>query len=68
MPDTVTQLSFPIIVQPDREMVSYVAQIDFRGEILIKKEEIEILESKKFASLKKPVNPNGFLTYPVYPE
>ena len=28
----------------------------------------EVLESKKFASLKKPVNPNGFLTYPVYPE
>lgn len=46
MPDTVTQLSFPIIVQPDKEMVSYVAQIDFRGEVLIKKEEIEIYKEK----------------------
>ena len=26
------------------------------------------LDSKKFASLKKPVNPNGCLTCPVSPE
>ncbi len=46
MPDTVTRLSFPIIVQPDREIVSYVAQIDFSGKLLIEKEEVEIYEAK----------------------
>lgn len=46
MPDTITRLSFPIVVQPDREMVSYVAQIDSRGEVLIEKEEMEILKQK----------------------
>ena len=45
MPKTVTQLSFPIVVQPNKELVSYVAKINFQGEVLIESEEIELCEN-----------------------
>ncbi len=43
MPLYITQLYFPIIVQPDAEMVSYVAYKSLSDDITILKDEIELL-------------------------
>ncbi len=43
MPLSIKQLYFPIIVQPEKELVSYKAIKDSQGEILIIFDEVEII-------------------------
>lgn len=43
MPDFIKKLYFPIIVQPDGKLISYEAYQDSRGEVIIDKDEVEVL-------------------------
>lgn len=43
MPGNITQLYFPIVLQPDRQMVSYVACKDLTDDIAIMRDELEVL-------------------------
>lgn len=46
MPSQISELVFPIIVMPNKEMVSYKAEIS-NGEIIISKDKIQIIGGKE---------------------
>lgn len=43
MPDSIEKLYFPIVVQPEKQFISYVAYQNFQGEIVIDKDVVEVL-------------------------
>lgn len=46
MPDFIKKLYFPIIVQPEKKFVSYVAYRKGQGHVEIEKDEVEIFSEK----------------------
>lgn len=43
MPDSIRQLYFPIVVQPDRELIPYIAVQNMHGEIEIVSDDVELI-------------------------
>lgn len=43
MPDSIEKLYFPIVVQPNKQLFSYMAYQDFMGEIVIEADEVEVI-------------------------
>lgn len=43
MPSCITQLYFPVVVQPNKQMASYIACINESGDLTIVKDEIEVI-------------------------
>ncbi len=43
MPDSIERLYFPIVVQPEKQFISYMAYQNFQGEIVIDEDVVEIL-------------------------
>ncbi len=46
MPNSINQLYFPIVVQPERELISYLAVRNLLGEITISSDKVEIILKK----------------------
>lgn len=43
MPDSIEKLYFPIVVQPDKQIFSYMVCRNFRDEIVINTDDVEVL-------------------------
>lgn len=43
MPDSIEKLYFPLVVQPERQWVSYVAYRNSQGKMTVAKDEVEVL-------------------------
>ena len=43
MPDSIEKLYFPIVVQPEKQLFSYMAYQDFMSEIVIEADEVEVI-------------------------
>lgn len=42
MPDSIEKLYFPLVVQPQRQWVSYAAYRDSQGEVRVTEDEVEM--------------------------
>lgn len=46
MPDEIEQLYFPLVLMPERQMICYIAKIEF-GKLIVAKEHMVIIENDK---------------------